>query len=1727
MIKEITELNFPKKDGEQYATLTQATVTLQDMAEKTITSTVKIDGKITPDFSYDWEVEFKGEKYIMPLREPQGAKANTSMSSSIDLTFQHWAIYWLKQKYFFQYTSTETGTVIPDKWVVPLRLNLKDFCDYLDKVCSYWYGDKITIDFNDPAIHVNGWEYDPEPTGIDISYSYIWDVLIKVYESYAVRWQIEPNGDSDHYVIKIGYPTTEINHIFEYGFKGGLLKVERQVQDENIRNLIMGRGGEKNLPYRYFKKHDSDNASFSPDPDWVPELADIPFTELYGATFRSYIQGWKTKHYGGASVTSANKAYAPWAWMRGYTDTKFSPVEFVADEFTTESNGYGVNSNSSIAKYGELMGALENNEDIYPTMQDVQIAGLGRIDQTVAIEPVESDDIQESVKSDAEIRDIDRLSNTAYNVIKNGGRTTVQLVGKQFRVNDGRYGNVEPGTVTLKTFINKHETRLVLTPKEDANWGAGLSNYDFDTVTETKYEELENIGFVNIENVSGYAVNILTGETHTLVGLPAGMWRLYITVDLQNTYEQSDLDITVSCENVKLIEASPVKQWTGTWNIWVKNLWNTQLGIDQYGAQINETEEQYAVRVWQPILGDRLGNEAKVVFSDGLLSTSEDYEFVITEYPVLDQSKTFYDKNTGDTYISHWRITLGKSDADLKSTGLYLPSTKRQAEAGNHFFLIGIDMPHMYVTKAEERLDDWKKDELAKVKDIKPAWVVGLDNVRIHNYGKPNAIVDMLHVGNTLRLFDKRFMPGAPELQYIQSITYTYTEPTDKEAKLLPDVEIVLSDKYETSANPVATLQGDVSAIQRQLGSISNIEQIVRTVGDRLYLRKDGIKDRSMSPTEFVSLLTSSGFRSGLVGGTGWGFYKDENGNWVLETDRLSVRQRMDVNKLVINQTEGSGGTKIESAAQMEITNVVETDDSYICYFDQKDGSVMNLFQKDDIAYCNQYTPNNAVLKFYKRRIMDVGEDCIILTKGYEPEIKEPVEGEEEIPADTGVNGTGIPEVGDVVIQYGNYTIPERQYVKIRDIIGGGYERYIGQLDSVNTDGVEYYFVGRRNGQNPRWFIGNTKKEYAEYKDGKLTLKCSLSIESTIGSQTIEQYIKENSGADKINSFDYLKQVLKDRTTIDGGLMLSSLIKLGAKNNDYTTQDTYAGLSGIYDPEKKGHGIAAWFGGDLIDAEVEGNETNPKRARSLFRMDGTGYLADGRIKWNADGSGSVANGMLFWDAVGNVHLGSGIFVGESSEATLTSVLQYMNGLNSLFTPVNDKYEDISFAEVMDKPELIHAIRAKYSLYSLGDVSAFGSSLNSPSGSGGVSELSKLLDVEINSPTSGQVLSFDGTHWINKSISGGLDEIALSVYLSSHNYVTGSDVYTKEEADKLFLGINSTSSSAYKLATARKLWGQSFDGTADVSGNMTGVGTIQSTNYAIAHNYSDTWRDGTNSHPWYGLDHRYGNTGIYSTTLSDYHGLSLKTGAGLLCITEDGSVGIGTNTPAYKLDVNGSVNVSQALIVRDTLQLINALSGKGVYFEPLSDGKIGVYSIGLESFKHVFSIDTEQQQLSLYSAYIGTSLSLDANSVIYGSPTISSSQRIYLNHEKTVWVRYNASLNAIEASHAIVSQGDVAAFGATTGPANSSARKVLNVRVDNDTTINIPADTTDVIINSYTDGGIVTLTITGNTSAVELINIYVKETSAGDVTIVFGQNSKIMTVGTAAIIRNPTSGLILI
>lgn len=103
-------------------------------------------------------------------------------------------------------------------------------------------------------------------------------------------------------------------------------------------------------------------------------------------------------------------------------------------------------------------------------------------------------------------------------------------------------------------------------------------------------------------------------------------------------------------------------------------------------------------------------------------------------------------------------------------------------------------------------------------------------------------------------------------------------------------------------------------------------------------------------------------------------------------------------------------------------------------------------------------------------------------------------------------------------------------------------------------------------------------------------------------------------------------------------------------------------------------------------------------------------------------------------------------------------------------------------------------------------------------------------------------------------------------------------------------------SATKLQTPRTIWGQRFDGTGNVSGSLSEVGNIH---FKVDDSY-DIGSDAAAS--------RY----IYTHWLGARSGRKLELGANNsgfgqgLCIDTNLNVGIGTNSPAYKLHVAGDI-----------------------------------------------------------------------------------------------------------------------------------------------------------------------------------------------------------------------------
>ena len=181
--------------------------------------------------------------------------------------------------------------------------------------------------------------------------------------------------------------------------------------------------------------------------------------------------------------------------------------------------------------------------------------------------------------------------------------------------------------------------------------------------------------------------------------------------------------------------------------------------------------------------------------------------------------------------------------------------------------------------------------------------------------------------------------------------------------------------------------------------------------------------------------------------------------------------------------------------------------------------------------------------------------------------------------------------------------------------------------------------------------------------------------------------------------------------------------------------------------------------------------------------------------------------------------------------------------------------------------------------------------------------------EIWYQTTGQ---WDGiiTTVISQSSEGSLYE-GLTLYSGNITAVQtpSMSTYLSAQVSTITDNISGNASTATKLATPRKIWGQSFDGTADVDNTLrirhptgnycegiriqTGDG-VQSTIILGA-----TGDSGTNANAW-SIHRKSDNNFAISRNSSD--------GANGLVMTPTG-MGLGTTSPTQRLDVNGQVKAS--------------------------------------------------------------------------------------------------------------------------------------------------------------------------------------------------------------------------
>ena len=170
-------------------------------------------------------------------------------------------------------------------------------------------------------------------------------------------------------------------------------------------------------------------------------------------------------------------------------------------------------------------------------------------------------------------------------------------------------------------------------------------------------------------------------------------------------------------------------------------------------------------------------------------------------------------------------------------------------------------------------------------------------------------------------------------------------------------------------------------------------------------------------------------------------------------------------------------------------------------------------------------------------------------------------------------------------------------------------------------------------------------------------------------------------------------------------------------------------------------------------------------------------------------------------------------------------------------------------------------------------------------------------------------------------AGNLSGTIPSAVLGNSTLYVGTTAIAlnRASASQSLTGITSIDGSAASLTNTRTLWGQNFNGTANVTGALTSVGNITGTGAvtltatsgtlaltATGANIITASTNGTERVRVFGT----GEVGVNTTVVTGTSSQALQVNSGAYI---SGNLGIGITNPAQPLDVNGNVRFRAALV----------------------------------------------------------------------------------------------------------------------------------------------------------------------------------------------------------------------
>ena len=216
--------------------------------------------------------------------------------------------------------------------------------------------------------------------------------------------------------------------------------------------------------------------------------------------------------------------------------------------------------------------------------------------------------------------------------------------------------------------------------------------------------------------------------------------------------------------------------------------------------------------------------------------------------------------------------------------------------------------------------------------------------------------------------------------------------------------------------------------------------ELIKNYVDPRFLRKN-IPDTAQ---EVITFLKGIEFGDDFVkDSSGAGIYKDDNGQWHVDTDYIHARKKLTAEEVEIMKTSHIKGKVVNSAGGFVISRIEKIAGAWRCYFVQQDSEgrrVYNSMRVDDLALCETFNLIDAGGQlsnhYWHRRVSGVGTDYVDIA--------------DNTNVDDYASGSDVPQVGDEVVQLGHLTDTNRQSAIIQSAAGEG-SPYFKIIKGINS----------------------------------------------------------------------------------------------------------------------------------------------------------------------------------------------------------------------------------------------------------------------------------------------------------------------------------------------------------------------------------------------------------------------------------------------------------------------------------------------------------------------------------------------------------------------------------------------------------------------------------------------------------------------------------------------------